>query len=210
MRRISLLMVEGLRMRVGQVAVPFGICAEPSNVKAGGHACPFRFRCLGTRRRRRVLAALDVLTRDGQPISVSAVARPAGVHRSLNYRRGDVHAAVVAQAAQPLDNTTGPQVTRNSLLSDLANLAERNTRPCGTRRSPRTTPVRSFGQDAWRASGLGAPTDTDTLKRKIDHLEQQVVELRDQLSEREEDLQASRATNRERMTQLNSIPHRSR
>lgn len=35
------------RMRIGQVAVPFGVCAEPSNVKAGGHACPFRFRCLG-------------------------------------------------------------------------------------------------------------------------------------------------------------------
>ncbi|MFJ3883224.1 hypothetical protein ACIPW5_37990 [Streptomyces sp. NPDC090077] len=38
---------EHTRMRIGQVAVPFGICAEPSNVKAGGHACPFRFRCLG-------------------------------------------------------------------------------------------------------------------------------------------------------------------
>lgn len=34
-------------MRVGSVAVPFGTCTEPSNVKAGGHACPFRFRCLG-------------------------------------------------------------------------------------------------------------------------------------------------------------------
>ena len=36
------------------------------------------------------------------------------------------------------------------------------------------------------------------------------AELRDQLSEREEDLQASRATNRELMTQLNSTPHRLR
>jgi integrase len=35
------------RLAVGQVAVPFGICTEPSNVKAGGHACPFRFRCVG-------------------------------------------------------------------------------------------------------------------------------------------------------------------
>jgi ketosteroid isomerase-like protein len=30
------------RLRVGQVAVPFGICTEPSNVKAGGHACQCR------------------------------------------------------------------------------------------------------------------------------------------------------------------------
>ncbi|MFJ3505031.1 tyrosine-type recombinase/integrase [Streptomyces sp. NPDC090135] len=43
----ALLDHEHTRMRIGQVAVPFGICAEPSNVKAGGHACPFRFRCLG-------------------------------------------------------------------------------------------------------------------------------------------------------------------
>jgi len=35
------------RLAVGQVAVPFGICTEPSNVQAGGNACPFRFRCVG-------------------------------------------------------------------------------------------------------------------------------------------------------------------
>src|SRR5260370_3324973 len=34
-------------MRVGQVAVPFGTCTEPSNVKAGGQACPYKFTCLG-------------------------------------------------------------------------------------------------------------------------------------------------------------------
>ncbi|MDT5117317.1 MAG: hypothetical protein QOE30_3056, partial [Mycobacterium sp.] len=29
------------------VAVPFGNCIEPSNVKAGGQACPIRFQCSG-------------------------------------------------------------------------------------------------------------------------------------------------------------------
>ena len=29
------------------VAVPFGNCVEPSNVKAGGKACPIRFQCAG-------------------------------------------------------------------------------------------------------------------------------------------------------------------
>ena len=29
------------------VAVPFGNCIEPSNVKAGGKACPIRFQCAG-------------------------------------------------------------------------------------------------------------------------------------------------------------------
>ncbi len=43
----ALLDSEHVRRRVGEVAVPFGICAEPSNVKAGGQACPYRFRCAG-------------------------------------------------------------------------------------------------------------------------------------------------------------------
>ena len=43
----ALLDTEYARRIVGEVVVPFGVCAEPSNVKAGGHACPFRFRCVG-------------------------------------------------------------------------------------------------------------------------------------------------------------------
>ena len=38
---------EHIRRGVGEVAVPFGLCAEPSNVQAGGGACPYRFRCAG-------------------------------------------------------------------------------------------------------------------------------------------------------------------
>ena len=38
---------EAARDQAGQVAVPFGICTEPSNVTAGGHSCPFRHRCTG-------------------------------------------------------------------------------------------------------------------------------------------------------------------
>ncbi len=72
---------EHTRRAIGEVAVPFGVCAEPSNVQAGGNACPFRFRCTGCdhfrtdvsylpdlqaylddllRNRERVLAATDV------------------------------------------------------------------------------------------------------------------------------------------------------
>ena len=42
-----LLESEHLRESVGQVAVPFGICLEPTNVKARGQACPFRHQCFG-------------------------------------------------------------------------------------------------------------------------------------------------------------------
>ena len=43
----ALLDSEHARRSVGETAVPFGVCAEPSNVKAGGNACPYRFRCAG-------------------------------------------------------------------------------------------------------------------------------------------------------------------
>jgi hypothetical protein len=32
---------------VGEVAVPYDSCSEPSNVAAGGDDCPVRFRCAG-------------------------------------------------------------------------------------------------------------------------------------------------------------------
>jgi hypothetical protein len=43
----ALLDSEHARRAIGEIAVPFGVCAEPSNVAAGGNACPFRFRCAG-------------------------------------------------------------------------------------------------------------------------------------------------------------------
>jgi Phage integrase family len=43
----GLTQAEVLRDQLGQVAVPFGICTEPRNVAAEGHACPFRHRCTG-------------------------------------------------------------------------------------------------------------------------------------------------------------------
>jgi hypothetical protein len=42
-----LLESEHVREVVGQVAVPFGICLEPTNVKARGQSCPFRHQCFG-------------------------------------------------------------------------------------------------------------------------------------------------------------------
>jgi len=43
----ALLESEHARHAVGEVAVPYGRCTEPSNVQAGGGACPVRFRCAG-------------------------------------------------------------------------------------------------------------------------------------------------------------------
>ncbi len=43
----ALLDSEHARRAIGEIAVPYGTCSEPSNVQAGGNACPYRFRCVG-------------------------------------------------------------------------------------------------------------------------------------------------------------------
>ena len=65
-----------------------------------------------------------------------------------------------------------------------------------------------LGDQAWREFGLGAPADIDTLNQRIIHLEQQVTGQRLQLEERDEELAAARAANRELMAQLNAARHR--
>jgi hypothetical protein len=60
-----------------------------------------------------------------------------------------------------------------------------------------------LGEQAWRESGLGAPTDIDQLQRRITDLEQQVVDLRGQLDERDQELEAARTANRDLITNLN-------
>ncbi|MFJ3637617.1 hypothetical protein [Streptomyces sp. NPDC090112] len=143
-------------------------------------------------------------------ITVSAVARLANVHRSLIYRHSDLHAAVLARSAQPPEGSAGPRVSHQSLLADLANLTDRSTRQTQHIAQLERRLSHALGQDAWRATGLGAPTDIDAFQERIAHLEQQVADLAAQLGERDEDLVAARATNRELMNQLNSHPQRSR
>ncbi|MFJ7272046.1 hypothetical protein ACIQV3_36370 [Streptomyces sp. NPDC099050] len=67
-----------------------------------------------------------------------------------------------------------------------------------------------LGQDAWRATGLGSPADVNAPQQKIADLEQGIAGLSARLGQRDDDLAASRAANRELMTQLNNIHSRPR
>ncbi|MGW4336377.1 tyrosine-type recombinase/integrase, partial [Rhodococcus koreensis] len=318
------------RRAIGEVAVPFGVCAEPSNVKAGSGACPFRFRCAGcdhfrtdvsylpdlhahlddllrtrerparhhrtrplgtrrsdalgrrdpthpppdrphrcrsrrthrrtaradrarrhrrastplhharhaphppnparpatganrmstntttsamidgrradsTRRRQRVLNALDAAVAAGDELGVTNIARRAGVDRTFIYRHRDLLERIHAAETQPPDKPgTGPAVTRASLQADLLAAQQRCTRMAARTQQLETRLSDQLGEQVWRASGLGAPTDIDELHTRIVTLEQQVIDLRLQLEERDQDLAAARAANRELMTKLNA------
>jgi phage shock protein A len=89
------------------------------------------------------------------------------------------------------------------LQADLLAAHERALRLTARTRQLEKRLSEALGEQAWRESGLGAPADIDALNQKITHLEQQAADLRLQLGERDQDLAAARAANRELMTRLN-------
>jgi transposase-like protein len=161
-----------------------------------------------TRRRQRVLSALDAAIKDGAELSATYIARRAGVDRTFLYRHRDLLERIHAAATQPPDKPEiGARVTRASLQADLLAAQQRCTRMAARTQQLEIRLSELLGEQAWRASGLGAPTDIDQLQQRIVTLEQQIVELRLQLEERDQDLTAARAANRELMAQLNvSLP----
>jgi chromosome segregation ATPase len=164
------------------------------------------------RRRQRVLAALDRRTAEGAEISVSAIARAAGVDRSFLYRHHDLREKIHALAAEPPVATSeraGPAITRASLQADLLAAHDRAARLHSRVQHLEQRLSKALGEHAWHASGLGAPADIDALHQQLNRLEQQIIDLDLQLAERDADLAAARATNRELMTRLNT-PHSTR
>jgi len=157
------------------------------------------------RRRQRVLTALDHALAEGTEISASAIARAAGVDRSFLYRHRDLLEKTHALAAEPPSTlNAGPAVTRASLQADLLAAHERAARLNTRVQHLEKRLSEALGEQAWRASGLGTPTDIDALHKQIAHLEQQAIDLRLRVEERDEDLAAARATNRELMTRINT------
>jgi hypothetical protein len=161
------------------------------------------------RRRQRVVAAINRAVIDGTEISVSAIARTAAVDRTFLYRHRDLLGKIHAtQAGPPAATSTGPAVTRASLQADLLTAHERAIRLSARIQQLEKRLSEALGEQTWRDTGLGTPADTGTLNRKITELEQQALNLRLQLEERDSELAAARAANRELMTRLNTTaPH---
>jgi len=163
------------------------------------------------RRRQRVIAALNLASRDGTEISVSSIARTADVDRSFLYRHPDLLSKIHALQAAPPGaggQAGGRGVTSASLQADLLAAHERALRLNARVRQLENRLSEALGEQAWHDSGLGAPADIDALTQKINQLEQHAAGLSLQLEERDQDLAAARAANRELMTQLNNATRR--
>jgi hypothetical protein len=178
--------------------------ARPANPRTG--AMTKGRQADSARRRQRVIAVLSKAVSDGSEISVSGIARAAGVDRTFLYRHRDLLAQLHALEATPpaTGNSNGPGVSRASLQTDLLAAGERAARLHSRVRQLEKRLSEALGEQAWRESGLGTPADIDALNQKIIYLEQQAIDLRLQLEEQGEDLAAARATNRELMAQLNT------
>ncbi|MCX4745536.1 DUF6262 family protein [Kitasatospora sp. NBC_01287] len=156
------------------------------------------------RRRQRVLKVVNQLAREGGSVSVSAVARGAGVDRTFLYRHPDLLAHVHALAAEPPPNPgKGPTVSRASLQADLLAANARSTRLAEQIRQLEQRLSEALGEQVWRNSGIGPPSDIDRLQARITELEQQNLDLHLQLDERDEELNAARTANRELTKTIN-------
>ncbi|GAA3840942.1 hypothetical protein [Streptomyces chiangmaiensis] len=146
-----------------------------------------------------MLHALKAATTNGSPISVSGIARQAGVDRTFLYRHRDLLALVHAAELEPADRDSAgaTPVSRASLQADLANAQARNTRLVARIRQLEKRLSEALGEQVWRDSGLGAPADVEELQRTITRLEQQAVDLTASLEEREAELEAARDANRQ-------------
>jgi len=159
-----------------------------------------------TRRRQRVLDALGQLAAAGQEISVSAVARAAKVDRSFLYRHHDLRAQIHARAAAPGTSPASTAASRQSLLADLANLQQQNQRLRRQNHSLTARLSEVLGAEVFHASGIGHPDETGQLRTRVTELEQLVLDLRQQLEERTDDLDAARSANRDLMALANRKP----
>lgn len=122
---------------------------------------------------------------------MSAIARQAGVNRSLLYRHPDLRAAVLARAAEPTTASSGgPAASRTSLIADLSNAHDRIVRLSRELAQLRNRLCEQLGEHAWRESGLGGPDATEQLKRRVSELEHHAAELRRQVALMQRDVHA--------------------
>ncbi|WP_238559099.1 DUF6262 family protein [Rhodococcus rhodnii] len=156
------------------------------------------------RRRQRVVKALNTSSANGTEISVSAIARAAGVDRTFLYRHKDLLAQIHTAQLVPPETAGNPApTTRESLRADLANAQQHIARLSTHNRQLQLRLSAVLGEQVWRESGLGAPPDIDHLQQRIALLEQSVMELTSQLDERDQELDAARAANRELFANTN-------
>ena len=192
------------------MTIPTATAARASTASPQAAAIAKGRQADSARRRQRVIAALNRAAADGTEISVSGIARAAAVDRSFLYRHRDLLSKIHALEATPpaAGDPGGPTVTRASLQVDLLAAHERAIRLNARVEQLEKRLSEALGERAWRECGLGPAPDLDQLRQQAASLQQQIIDLRLKLEERDEELSAARTANRDLMAQLNATARR--
>ena len=110
---------------------------------------------------------------------------------------------ILALAAEPEPHPASTGISRRSLLADLANLREHNERlrHQNAKLTERLSEV--LGEQVFHDAGLTRTDETSTLRKRVAELEQQLLDRRQDLQDRDDELAAARAANRDLITTLN-------
>jgi len=143
------------------------------------------------RRKQPVIKELNAAREAGRDLSLSAIARAAGVDRTFLYRHPDLLTQLHAAQAAPNAERRGRSASDNGVAESRPPERSGPHRPACKRLERKLSEL--LGESAWRESGLGAPADIDHLQRQVTTLEQQVFGLRAEIEERDQELKAGRA-----------------
>ena len=163
-------------------------------------------------KRERVLAAVDACLASGREITISGVARHAGVSRKFIYSHPDLRAPTSSCArsgathASAETGLASARVTVASLRADAANAQSAQPPPAPTVRALEQRLSESLGTQI--ADGL--PDDervslggVDALNARVEDSEARAFELAEALAGAREELDAVREINRELLSQHN-------
>jgi hypothetical protein len=157
------------------------------------------------RRRARVNKAIVDMHGDGSEITIASTAARAGMHRSFIHRHADLHAAVLAAAAEAIESPSPASTTisHRSVLAENADLHALNHRLSQRIRDLEDRLSEMLCQQAFERSGLGAPTATAALQDDLERHKQLMLDLTARIEELDEELAAAREANRGLMAVLN-------
>lgn len=156
------------------------------------------------RRRQRVLTTITTTTHTTSEVSVAAIARAAGVHRSYLYRHPDLLDLIQRASTEQAQRLPEDDVSKTSLMADLAHARARATRAETTTRQLEHRLSGLLGNQVWAATGLAPDHELAAAQRELEATQHQLADALAALEERTQELDAARAANRELMATLNT------
>lgn len=157
------------------------------------------------RRYRRVLAVITEATTTRRLASIAGLARAAGVHRSYLYRHPELLELIQRAQGLPLMPTgTVRRCPRRCCARSSPTLA---TVPPASR--PPSDNCKPGSPAPWAnrsgpAAGSDPPDPLAEAQSQLESIRQELLDTRSTLAERDEELEAARATNRQLMATLNA------